>query len=89
MTLYEFNLLESNDLRAEAVWTHGVHVATRTFPLVPQVYILLYQLPTFYVEVYYNNKDNRILRFLSFFSVDSLEPYLSIINIEAVVTANN
>jgi hypothetical protein len=77
MTLNEFNLLENNSKKAEVVWEHGVYIASRISPLVPDVKILLYQLPRFYVEMYYNNNENKILRLLSFCSVDNLEPYLS------------
>ncbi|WP_018613199.1 hypothetical protein [Segetibacter koreensis] len=76
MTLYEFNLLDNNQLKAEAVWEHGVCIATRESPLHSDVTILLYQLPKFYVEVFYQKKRNEILRLLSFSSVDNLEPYL-------------
>jgi hypothetical protein len=85
MTLYEFNLLENNDKKAAVVWEHGVHIASRLSPLVTDVKILLYQLPRFYVEVYFNDDENKILRLLSFCSVDNLEPYLSSINIDTVL----
>lgn len=84
MSLYEFNLLDNNQLKAEAVWQDGVYIATRTSPLHLDVKILLYQLPKFYVEVFYHEERNEILRLLSFSSVDNLEPYLLSINIDEV-----
>ena len=85
MTLYEFNLLDNNQLKAEAIWEHGVYIATRASPGHSDVKILLYQLPKFYVEVFYQKERNQILRLLSFSSLDNLQPYLLDINIDEVV----
>lgn len=82
MTLFEFNLLENNCLKADEVWTNGVYLMSRPSPLVPDVEILLYQLPEFYVEIFYNHKANKILRLLSFCSVEYLQPYLSSISLK-------
>jgi len=44
-------------------------------------FIELYQVDSFYVEVYYRLKDNEIEKFLSFHDTSMLEPYLKLINI--------
>ena len=43
--------------------------------------ILLYQLQSFYVEVFYFGKENKISRLRSFSSLNQLEPYLNNIDI--------
>jgi hypothetical protein len=85
MTLKEFNLLDNNDKKADAVWSSGVHVATRKSPWISGVKILLYQLPKFYVEVHYDSENNKVIRLLSFKSIEYLEPYLLNIDIQAML----
>ena len=71
MTLYQFNLLDEME-QAEAVW-EGVHIAEREDE---EHKILLYQIDSFYVEVFYHKEYNVIRRFRSFASTEQLEPYL-------------
>jgi len=71
MTLYEFNLLDEME-QAEAVW-EGVHIGEREDE---EHKILLYQIDSFYVEVFYHKEYNVIRRFRSFASMEQLEPYL-------------
>jgi hypothetical protein len=47
--------------------------------------IALYQLESFYVEVYYRSGDNEILKLLSFHSTLLLDPYLQRISIKAAL----
>lgn len=84
MTLYEFNLLEDNAKKADVVWEQGVYIASRRSPHNVHVKIMLYQLPKFYVEVFFDIQQNKILRLLSFSSVGNLDPYLSCINIDDI-----
>ncbi len=75
MTLYQFLALDEME-QAEAIW-EGVHIAEREDE---EHRILLYQIDSFYVEVFYHKEYNIIRRFRSFSSVNLLEPYLSRIN---------
>ena len=63
--------------QAEAVWS-GVHLGERQDE---EHTILLYQIDSFYVEVYYHREYNLIRRMRSFSSVDQLAPYLRQIDI--------
>ncbi len=76
MTLYDFIALDEQE-QAEAVW-NGVFIADREDQ---EHRILLYQIDSFYVEVYYHKEYNVIRRFRPFSSTDQLQPYLEQINI--------
>lgn len=76
MTLYQFNALKEVE-QAEAVW-NGVFVADREDE---EHRILLYQIDSFYVEVYYDMQHNALVRFRSFSSTEQLDPYLDKINL--------
>ena len=69
-TLYEMQ-------QAEAIWS-GVHIADQEDQ---EHKILLYQIDSFYVELYYHKELNVIRRFRPFNSVDQLQPYIDQINI--------
>ncbi|MDQ6763269.1 MAG: hypothetical protein M3015_11660 [Bacteroidota bacterium] len=71
MTLYEFNQLNDPE-KAEAVWD-GTLIGDRTDNIFN---ILLYQIDSFYVEVYYQKRRNIIKWIRSFSSTDQLLPYL-------------
>ena len=58
MTLYQFNMLDENE-QAEAVWD-GVRIGERHDE---EHSILLYQLDSFYVEVFYDREHNVIRKF--------------------------
>ena len=77
MTLYQFNALDEME-QAEAVWS-GVHIGERRDE---EHNILLYQIDSFYVEVYFNRELNVIRKFRSFSSTDQLGPYLDSIDIK-------
>ncbi|MDQ3842825.1 MAG: hypothetical protein M3342_02250 [Bacteroidota bacterium] len=76
MTLYDFIALDEQE-QAEAVW-NGVFIADREDQ---EHRILLYQIDSFYIEVYYHKEYNVIRRFRPFSSTDQLQPYLEQINI--------
>ena len=63
--------------QAEAVWS-GVHIADQEDQ---EHSILLYQIDSFYVEVYYHKELNVIRRFKPFSSTEQLQPYLNQIDI--------
>jgi len=80
MTLYQWRALDEME-QAEAVWS-GTHIADRQDELHN---ILLYQIDSFYVEVYYNRQHNEIVRFRAFVSLEQLLPYLGQINIDELL----
>ena len=72
MTLCEFNAL-SVQQQAETVW-QGEFLLFRE-QIVHTV--LLYKVHDFYVEVYYNNESNEVVRFHSLKSVERLTLYFN------------
>ena len=81
MKLYEFNALDETS-QAALVWCAS-HIADRH---VGDFTILLFQIDGFYVELYYNNRQNKIDRFKSFSNVDLLTPYLSQIDLSGLLS---
>jgi hypothetical protein len=71
MTLYEFRLL-TDDEQALKVW-EGEYINFRDEG---ENRVMLYRVNQFYVEVYYNQDSNTILRFNPFTSKRRLELYL-------------
>ena len=59
-------------------WEQGVFVAMRKSE---NLMVLLYQLDTFYVEMYYNHPLVKIEKVRCFSCTDELEPYLSAIDL--------
>ena len=82
MTLYQFNVL-SEDEKAAVLWSKGDIVGDS---IENNFSILLYQIRSFYVELYYSGKENKISRLRSFSSTNQLEPYLGKINISELFT---
>jgi hypothetical protein len=81
MTLFQFKQLENNE-QGEVTWQKGVHLSTRFSGLHA---ILLWQIDSFYVEIFYNRIDDKIERLRSFRSTIPLGPYLNQIDINAVL----
>ena len=83
MNLYDYMLLGPEE-QADITWQHGafIAVADRGFTKV-----LLYQLSSFYVEVYYNCELGKIEEFRSFDSTDQLAPYLAAIDVSGLIPA--
>ena len=71
ITFNEFNTLSEDD-KAEEVW-RGTFLADRKDG---DILVQLVSLHTFYVEIYYEPLENRILRFRAFNSLQLLEPFL-------------
>lgn len=78
LTLYQFNLL-NEDEKGFVLFKDGVFVGDR---MDYHFSVLLYQLYSFYVEVYYQQDLNEIQRLRTFSSTEQLEPYLERIQIE-------
>lgn len=76
MTLYGFNQMDEME-QMEAIWD-GVFLDDREDN---EHEILLYQVDSFYVEVYYHKEFNAIRKFRAFSSIDQLDPYLDKIDL--------
>ncbi|HEY1114763.1 MAG TPA: hypothetical protein VGE66_14435 [Chitinophagaceae bacterium] len=81
MTLYEYILLRPEE-QANATWKFGAFIALADKG---SLKVLLYQIDSFYVEVYYNCELGKIEEFRSFDSTDQLEPYLSAIDLSELI----
>lgn len=80
MTLYQFNDLDELE-QHEAVWNNGVMVGDR----IDGVHrIVLYQLFSFYVELYYHMEFNVLRRLRSFSSTDCLDAYINQFNLNGL-----
>jgi hypothetical protein len=64
--------------QAEALWKHGVHISERQDG---EYRLILYQIDSFYVEVWYHTEGNDIRKFRTFSSTTQLEPYFKNIDI--------
>ena len=73
MSFYEFSLLDKDD-QAKRVWKSGKHISTKYSSIYA---ILLWQIETFYVEIYYDRIDKKIENIRSFLSLEPLTPYLN------------
>ena len=83
MTLDEFAIL--NDARqAETVLERGIFLADRLYK---NFSIFLYQLDSFYVEVYHNLRFDIMQGMRCFEDDDALQPYLESIDISCLVNS--
>jgi hypothetical protein len=74
MTLYEFLIL-SEDEQFNTVWNKGVFVGQH---IENEIAINLYSINEFFVEVYYDQKENKILYKKTFKQGILLDKYLKI-----------
>ena len=81
MTLYEYILLRPEE-QANVTWKHGAFIAVADKGALK---VLLYQIGSFYVEVYYNCELGKIEEFRSFDSTDQLDPYLAAIDLSELI----
>lgn len=81
MTLYDFILL-APEQQADATWKRGSFIAVGDKG---SMKVLLYQLDSFYVEVYYNCEKGKIEEFRCFDSTYYLEPYLAAIDLSELM----
>ena len=80
MNLYRFLKLDETQ-QTEILWYNGVQIGRRKDE---EHTILLYQVESFYVEVFYNRKEKIIKKYRCFESVEQLAPYLDTIDISPV-----
>ena len=74
LTLYDFNEMDEY-AQSEAVFRVGFYVDDRDED---GLKVQLYRLDSFYVEVYYDPKENKITRYRSFESPGQLVPYVKL-----------
>jgi hypothetical protein len=77
MTINEFNSLDELK-QYETVWKYGVTVGDRVDG---QQKIFLWQLFSFYVELYYDDEYNVLLKLKSFNNTEKLDIYLTRYNL--------
>ena len=78
MRFKDYNSLSDSE-KIDVLYDHGVYIGKRT---IGTTVVLLYQLGSFYVEVYYKLYRRFIRRIHSFISTDFLDPYLQQIEID-------
>lgn len=84
MTEFSFQLLERQQ-QLEAIQTQGVYVGKR---YVGEMTVILYQLESFYVEIYYRSY-RKFIDFLKYSSsVEILQPYLAQIDVNELVNVH-
>jgi hypothetical protein len=72
LTLYDFNAL-NDTAKSEAVFQSGTFIDNREEE---GLKIQLYRLNSFYVEVFYDGAENKIVRYHAFSSISQLGAYL-------------
>lgn len=77
MMLSQFRMLTANQ-QMKIIWSEGTFIADRKLK---RYSIPLYQLFSFYVEVWYENLKSEIDIIYAFDNTDYLDPYLYQINI--------
>lgn len=77
MKFCEFKWLDLS-LQAHIIHQKGVYLSER---YEDDLFVALYQVYNFYVEVYYRLCNGEIVKFISFHSDVMLEPYLNIIQL--------
>jgi len=80
MTLAEFKKLDEKT-KAGVIY-NTVQLAQRWDK---EHHILLYQIDSFYVEIFYHKKDDSIQRVRSFRSLEQLDPYLGQIDVTKLI----
>lgn len=81
MTLYQYKLLGAAQ-QQELLWEHGALVAEQH----EGIYLrMLYQLESFYVELWYHRQCNTIRKWCSFSSTDLLTSYLETIDLSSLL----
>ena len=82
MNLQLFQQLNAAE-QEQALWEHGVFLDERQ---VQHFKVLLYQMASFYVEVYYDKTISEVTRLKSFTSTTLLQPYLDKIDVTGILS---
>lgn len=70
--------------KKQLLFNHGVYLAQRPFG---EFIILLFQIDSFYAEVYFDTEEEQIGYIRTFTSVNDLEPYLQQVDISPLLAA--
>ena len=81
MTLFDFQLLDNSE-KMDLLYEQGVYIGKRKET---DQSILLYQVESFYVEVFYKKHRRFVSRLHCFSSTALLDPYLEQIHVEHLV----
>ena len=81
MTLSHFNKLSIEE-QQKAVLINGVFLAERKDP---PLRMMLYDMRSFYVEVFFLSRYNKVAWFNAFHSTKKLEPYLQKIDVSSIL----
>jgi hypothetical protein len=81
MMIQHFNTLSKQD-QQNSLLKEGIFLAEREDG---PFRIMLYQLDSFYVEVYFFNLYNKVAFLQSFTDTDALEPYLEQLNVTSML----
>jgi hypothetical protein len=81
MKLAEFNKLATEE-QQKAVLMQGVFLAERRDP---PLRMMLYDMGSFYVEVFFLSRYNKVAWFNGFDNVKKLEPYLQKIDVSSLL----
>lgn len=77
MTVCDYDALHELE-QEELFWKHGIHVGDR---VEGEYIIVLFQVLSFYVELFYNIEDNALEKVRSFSGTGDLEIYLKHIDL--------
>jgi hypothetical protein len=80
MKFCDFKLLDL-PFQAHIIYGEGVYVSER---LEDDLFVALYRVYDFYVEVYYRFSNSEIVKFISFHSDVLLEPYLCKVRLDGL-----
>ncbi len=80
MTLYEFRTLNETQ-QYEILWEHGVHIDEK---VEGEYKIILYQIFSFYVELFYHIEKNVLQKLRCFSSTNCLDQYINKIDINKI-----
>ena len=81
MMLYDFSLL-AEAKQVDLLYKEGIYIGKRKLGSITAV---LYQLDSFYVEVFYHHYRVSIHNLRCFKTTDGLDPYLNQINVEHLI----
>lgn len=81
MTIFDFKLLSQRE-QLDLLYEQGVYVGKRKQG---DTTVILYQLESFYVEIFYSKYRCFILAVSCFSSMHRLDPYLSQVDVEHLV----
>jgi hypothetical protein len=82
MLLQEFKY-ETKQTKKQLILDYGVYIANR---VKDQYILLLYQIDSFYAEVFYDYQEEQIGYIRTFNSTEELKPYLKNIDISPILS---